>query len=518
MRKHMRLSIRDIINACGGEAFVTGADPDKEVSSVVLDSRLVTEGGVFIAQKGEKVDGHSFIAQVFEKGAALVICEMDPEQVRIACGVDPAAWGDHIIVKDSLAALRDIAKAYREKFEIPFVGITGSVGKTSTKEFIAGVLSEKYNVLKTEGNYNNEIGVPLTLLRIRDEHEAAVIEMGISDFGEMTRLTSMVKPDIAVITNIGQCHLENLKTRDGILKAKSEIFSGLRDGGRAVLFGGDDKLVTVGLVGEREPVFFGEGACTKKTAVNVTECTDNGLLGSKAKLVFSYGGKGVYRKNVADPEAAAAAGKAERNFDISLDNEEIEVNVPLPGHHMVVNASAAACVSMLLGLSCDQIKAGIEHMKPIAGRNNIITVGDLILIDDCYNANPVSMRSSLDLLKLAKGRTVAILGDMFELGKNEKIMHSGVGEYAVSQGVDSVFCVGTLAEKMYEGAKEASAGKDSRVAYWKTRDEMINALREDITGGKRELVPPGSAVLVKASHGMHFEEIVRVLTELLSCI
>ena len=205
----MNLTIHDIITACEGEAHVNTADENSKVTSVVLDSRLITEGGVFVAQKGEKVDGHSFIGQVFEKGAALVITEMTPDAVESVFKTETAKWGNYIIVEDSLIALKKIAKAYREKLDIPFVGITGSVGKTSTKEMIASVLAQKYNVLKTEGNFNNEIGLPLTIMRIRDEHEVAVLEMGISDFDEMHRLAAIGNPDISVITNIGTCHLEN---------------------------------------------------------------------------------------------------------------------------------------------------------------------------------------------------------------------------------------------------------------------------------------------------------------------
>ncbi len=501
----MNLTIKEIIDACSGEAHIKpDTDLNTKVTGVVLDSRLADKGGVFIAQKGERVDGHSFIGQVFEKGVCLVICEMDPEQTNICFGTEESAWGNYVVVKDSLIALKEIAKAYRKNLNIPFVGITGSVGKTSTKEFIAGVLSQKYKVLKTEGNYNNEIGVPLTLLKIREEHEAAVVEMGISDFGEMTRLTEMVQPDIAVITNIGQCHLEFLKTRDGILKAKTEIFKCLSKDGRAVLFGGDDKLITVPAVNGKEPVYFGEKGAIKSLAAEITSCEGMGLLGSKADISLRFKGKTVF------------PGEA-----VSID-ETISVTVPLPGHHMVINAAAASAVALLLGLTPKEIRSGIQNMGAIAGRNNIITIGDITVIDDCYNANPVSMKSSIDLLMLAKGRTIAILGDMFELGKNEKIMHSEVGEYAVTSGVTKIYCVGDLSHKMYEGAKEELQSlkknkdrkpKTEQISYWATRDELIEAIREDVKTGKRQLLPPGSSVLIKASHGMHFEELVKAISE-----
>ncbi len=489
----MNLTLNDVVGSVEGTVFLTENDKANmnfHVTSAVLDSRLVTEGGVFFAQKGERVDGHSFIKQVFEKGVKIVITEKTPEEVETEFGFAAAEWGSYILVKDSLIALKQLGKAYREKLSIPVVGITGSVGKTSTKEFIAGVLSQKYNVYKTEGNFNNEIGVPLTLLRIREEHEVAVVEMGISDFGEMTRLSEMAQPDIAVITNIGQCHLENLGTRDGILKAKTEIFTHMNPNGEVCLFGGDDKLLTVTEVNGRKPFYFAE-KLNGDVAVNITSYEDRKLNGSDATMILNMPEKG-------------------------FDNVSIKVNVPLPGHHMVINAAAAANVAMLLGLSKEEITAGIENMQAINGRNCIVHLSDVLMIDDCYNANPVSMRSSIDLLKLAEGPTAVILGDMFELGADEAQMHYGVGEYAVQAGVDYVYCAGKLSKNMYEGAKDAfeKGGKSTQIMYWEDRDSMMAGIREDFESGRREMLPVGINVLIKASHGMHYEEVVKLLKEL----
>lgn len=485
----MNLTINEIASAVNGKAFIK--DGKLKVTGVVLDSRIVTDGGVFIATKGERVDGHSFIGQVLEKGVKLIITEKTPEEVAESYGTPVDDWCDYIIVEDSFVAIKKIAIAYRSKLTIPIIGITGSVGKTSTKEFVAGVLSEKYNVYKTEKNFNNELGVPITILRIRDEHEVAVVEMGISDFGEMTRLSEVARPDIAVITNIGQCHLENLKTRDGILKAKTEIFTHMNPDGIVCLFGGDDKLVTVGPVNNKEPLYFGEAGSGKALAVSVESSENRGLLGSKASIKINLPEKGI-------------------------NNEVIDVQVPLPGHHMVINAAAASLVSAMLGLSPEQIAAGIENMQPISGRNHIMEVGSLTVIDDCYNANPVSMKSSIDLLKLAKGKTVAILGDMFELGENEKELHRSVGRYAVGQDVDYVYCIGKLSEYMYEAAREDwqhNGSRTTEISYWDTRERFIEGLKMDIKNGTHELIPEGSNILIKASHGMHFEEIVKLFTE-----
>ena len=242
------MTLSHIAEACGGTLYVDGKpytcdasrEDDsmevewkaKEASCVVIDSRKIEAGGVFIAAKGERADGHSFISQVADKGALGVVCERTPENCSIP----------YILVEDSFKALRDIGEYYRKQLDVKVVGITGSVGKTSTKEVIASVLAQKYRVLKTQGNFNNEIGVPLMVLSIRKEHQVAVLEMGISDFGEMHRLSKIARPHICVITNIGQCHLENLGSRQGILKAKSEIFDFMVPQGKVFLNGDDDLL------------------------------------------------------------------------------------------------------------------------------------------------------------------------------------------------------------------------------------------------------------------------------------
>lgn len=467
----MDLTVRQIAEAAKGRLVYRGSGRervilDKQVDSVVLDSRQVTEGGVFVATVGERVDGHSFVASVFEKGAVLAVVQREPQASE--------DWPCYLLVEDTLQAWKDIAKCYRNTLRIPVIGITGSVGKTSTKEFIAGVLSEKYNVLKTQGNYNNEIGVPLTLLRIREEHEAAVVEMGISDFGEMHRLSKMARPDIAVITNIGQCHLENLIDRDGVLKAKTEIFDFMPENGRICLNGDDDKLRTVTAAGGREIRFF--GLSDKETcAVSAMKVQSNGLWGSTAVLQHATG-------------------------------ECYSVEVPLPGVHMVLNATAAACVAELLGLTSAEVQEGLKKVAAVGGRNNLIRTGRYTLIDDCYNANPVSMKAGIDLLGMADTATAAILGDMFELGENSDAMHAEVGAYAAEKKVDRIICVGANSRHMYEAARQ-SAG--SRVVYFATREALLEALTADAAG----VLPVGSTVLIKASHGMKFAEVVELLKQ-----
>ena len=485
----MNLSIEQIARACGGRLVLQeykdeAVTAECRVSSVVLDSRQVTEKGVFVATVGERVDGHRFIPDVFEKGVCLVITEKTPEQVEAEHGVEAKCWGNYILVDNSFQALKDIAEAYRRTLSIPIVGITGSVGKTSTKEFIAGVLGEKYHVLKTEGNYNNEVGVPLTLLRIREEHEAAVVEMGISDFGEMHRLSKMVRPNVCVITNIGQCHLENLGSREGILKAKSEIFDFMAEDGLICLNGDDDMLCTVTEVRGKKPYFFGLGENPARE-VYATDIESRGLWGSDAVLHFGFRQKG-------NAECPRGTGTM-----------TLPVHIPLPGIHMVSNGAAAACVGSLLGLTTEQIAEGISKVVAIGGRNHLMQLAHYTLIDDCYNANPVSMKAAIDLLQLADTEKTAILGDMFELGTNSDAMHAEVGAYAAQKGIDRIYCVGENSIHMYEAAVSA-ATKNQTVVYFSSRQQLEEALLE-----KRDsMIPHGNTVLLKASHGMHFTELL----------
>ena len=460
------MTLENIEKACGGRYIGTEAEKKTEVLGVVIDSRQVESGYLFVAIPGEKVDGHKFIPDVFAKGAAAVLSEQQLE--------DPA--GPYILVESTTKALRDLAEYDRKSLDIKVVGITGSVGKTSTKEMIASVLSEKYRVLKTEGNYNNEIGLPLTIFKIRAEHEVAVLEMGISEFGEMHRLATMANPDICVITNIGLCHLENLKTRDGILKAKTESFAHLKKDGIAILNGDDDKLSTIRQVGDKEPVFYGmeekmEYREDAKKSVYATGVENLGLYGMQARIHTPEG--------------------------------ERDVRIPIPGEHNVYNALAATAVGLSLGLSLDQISSGILKAKTIGGRTNLLNTGSMTVIDDCYNANPVSMKASIDVLATAEGRKIAVLGDMGELGENEKKLHYEVGEYLAKKEIDVLFCAGELSEEIAKAAQKES--KTCEVYYFKTRDALLEQLLP--------FLKKGDTVLVKASHFMEYPKIVKALTD-----
>ena len=454
------MTLQNIATACQGQLVCKKDQENIQIKGAVLDSRQVEEGYLFFATKGERVDGHSFIPQVAEKKAACVVCEKAPAGVEIP----------YILVEDSFVALKKVAAFYRENLTIPVVGITGSVGKTSTKEMIASVLSQRYNVLKTEGNFNNEVGLPLTILRIRDEHKVAVVEMGINHFGEMHRLSEIAKPDICVITNIGQCHLEFLGSREGILKAKSEIFDFMNPEGYVCLNGDDDMLCTVKEVHGHKPVTYG---LSMKNDVYVTSVKSNGILGSKAS---------VY-----------------------LNDATFDVEIPLPGEHMVMNALAAACVGDLLGLKQEEIARGIESAKAVGGRSNLIVLKDRKILDDCYNANPVSMKAAIDLLSLSDTRKVAILGDMFELGDGCEEMHAGIGNYAVEKDIDVLVCVGELSSHMFDAAtlKRTELKKDVQIHYMTNTQEVIEKIDS--------ILMKDDTILVKASHGMGFAKVVEEL-------
>lgn len=460
------MTIMNISIACGGLRYNCGdmmndnniGILETEVTGITIDSRQVMEGYLFIPLVGARADGHNYISQVMDAGALCCLSE------RELVGYEKP----YILVESCHQALKDIAKLYRNASAVKVVGITGSVGKTSTKEMVASVLATKYNVLKTAGNFNNEIGLPLTLFNLREEHEVAVLEMGISEFGEMSRLTDVASPDVAIITNIGSCHLESLIDLDGVLKAKSEIFESMNDKSSIVLNGLDDKLNSVKDVNGNQPLFFG---LDDSFDIYASDIVNLGLEGT--------------------------------NCNIHMDKDMINVTISIPGEHMVLNALAGALVGKQLGLTPAQIKSGIEALVPVSGRNNIIKGNKYTVIDDCYNANPVSMKASLDVVATANTRKIAILGDMGELGVNEVAMHKEVGTYAASLDIDLLCCIGDLSEYIASGALEANAPCD--VAHFPTKADFIAAMNG--------LLEDGDTILIKSSNFMKFTELVELLTK-----
>ena len=450
------MTIRNIAAACGGRYKGPGELLDKEVTSVTTDSRKVERGCLFVPIKGTRVDGHDFIPQVMEAGALVTLTEH-------AEGMPDCPM---ILVSRTEEAIQQIAGFYRRALGIPVVGITGSVGKTSTKEMIAQVLSRKYRVLKTEGNLNNNLGLPLTIFRLTEEDEIAVLEMGISHFGEMTWLAETAEPDTMVITNIGTCHLEFLKDRDGVFQAKTECFDFVKLDGTVILNGDDDKLAAVSEVHGKRPVFFG---MSPRCRVYAEDVKPLGLDGTALR--------------------------------ICIDDESFEVTVPLPGRHMVMNALAGAAVGSVWGLSFEQIRDGIESAEALSGRFHIVRGGSVQIIDDCYNANPMSMKAALQVLSDIEAPSVAILGDMGELGADERALHREVGEYAGGLTLDRFVLIGELAKEIASGIR--SVNNTAQITEFDTVPEALKELPS--------IIKKGDTVLVKASHFMQFERIVEAL-------
>ncbi|TYQ13058.1 UNVERIFIED_CONTAM: UDP-N-acetylmuramoyl-tripeptide--D-alanyl-D-alanine ligase [Acetivibrio alkalicellulosi] len=454
------LSCAEIIKATNG--MLLSGSKDSIFNSVSTDSRNINTGDLFVPIKGEKFDGHEYIVESLKKGAVGSITEKDiklDDKNKVL-----------IKVEDTLKALRDISAFYREKFDIPFVGITGSVGKTSTKEMVSSVLGKVLNVLKTKGNFNNEIGVPLTIFGLDSFHQAAVVEMGMSGLGEISRLTSIVKPNIAIITNIGLCHIEKLGSKKNILKAKMEILEGLNSKGLVIL-NGDDKLL-YGLKGllKYRTVFYGFEEGMDYQAYNVKS------LGEKGSL-----------------------------FEIEIKAKEYKVKVPVPGIHNIHNALASIAAGIELGIPEDKIIAGIEEFTPGNMRLNIINHNGVKIINDAYNASPQSVEAAITVLAdISSGkRTIAVLGDMYELGDLTYSSHFDIGKFAVSQGTDYIVAVGENSDIISSGAISAGAETD-KVYKFKENNEAGKFLKDFIKNG--------DVILVKGSRGMKMEEIVNQLT------
>ncbi len=450
------LTLDNITNACHG---VYHGDPEKlgrEAAGVVIDSRKVQKDYLFVAIDGENVNAHKFIPDTIEKGALCVVSHEDLGDTDYP----------YILVESTGQALLDIAKLYRDSFDIKVIGITGSVGKTSTKEMIASVVSRKYSVHKTPGNFNNEWGLPITIFEMNETHQVAVLEMGVNHFGEMRRLSCVASPDICVITNIGVAHLEFFKTREGILQEKSQMIQDMKDGGTIILNGDDDLLKKMGPVKGVDPFFFG---LNDHSEFYASDLKSAGLKGTECVIHLPSG-------------------------------DSFPCVVPVPGIHMVTNAVAGAAVGYSLGLTPDEIKAGIENLPGIPGRNNTIVTDKIVILDDCYNANPISMKASIDVLTMAIGRKVAVLGNMGELGEDERQLHYETGVYVAEQGIDLVCAVGDLAKEIAEGAKQ---GPSTEALWFETKQDFLGAMKD--------VIKDGDNVLVKASHGMHLEDIVDAL-------
>lgn len=452
-------SARELAALCAGELLQSTARP---VCGIAIDSRRVKNGSAFFALRGENTDGHQYLQNAANAGAAAVVTEQP-----FAPGTDCAV----ILVRNTLAALGALGKAYKEKFEPYTVCVTGSVGKTTTRQLLGAVFSAAAPSLVTAGNYNSEIGLPLTLLGLSPQHRYAILELGMNHAGEMARLSRIARPNLAIITNIGTAHMEYLGSRAGIAAAKLEISEGMEAGSRL-------------LIPQDEPLL----------------CNRRAELEARGITVFTIG-EAMNSDFLLTIEHSDAAGSV-----FSLQNAKIgtalpSLFVPEPGRHISLDAAFAAAAGMLCGLSADTIRAGLAAYAPTGLRQKRIEIAGVHLIKDCYNASPESMRAALCLLRqLGKsGKTVAVLGDMMELGKDAPALHEAVGTAAAEIGIDALLCFGPLAKNIAVGARkggiQAVLELDDISAPEKAAQMLLPLLQK------------GDTVLFKASHSVAIERI-----------
>lgn len=457
--------LSDVARSCGG--YLVGAD--RPIKTICTDSREAAKGTLFVALCGERTDGHHYIMQVLKEGCEAVLCEKFPSLPE---AMDVSA----VVVPDTQRALSDMAQEYIRELSLLRVAVTGSVGKTTTKEFLCAVLGQRFKSYKTEANYNSTIGMPMSVMGLDSTHKAAVFEMGMSARGEIAQLSRVVQPDVALITNIGSSHLEHLKTRENIALAKLEIITGLREGGLLIV-NGDEPL----LCGLKHPKFH-----IRTVAVH---------------------GEGDYTvRNIRQsPESWQTV------FDLNAPGGVCVEGLIIPaiGTHMVYDAAYAAAIGFELGMSEGEVRAGLLHYQNERLRQNLLPLGDITVLADCYNAAPESMCEALHVLvnyaKARGGRAVAVLGDMRELGEATRRMHETVGEEVATLGVSVLMTLGELGVSIAEGALGAGMA-----------DECICMIREldDLTQAAHKLwtmLRPGDVVLLKASRAVAAERMIEAL-------
>ena len=440
------MKVYEIVEATRG--ILVSGNKDDEINFFSQDSRQMTNGGMYIPLKGERFDGHNFIESAFQTGAQAIISEKDVN------------YEDKIVikVKDTHQALKDMASYLRNHRPVKVVGVTGSVGKTSTRDMVYSVVKQKYKTLKTEGNYNNEIGLPLTILRYHDE-EVLVLEMGMNHLQEMSRLSMIARPDIACITNVGTAHIGELGSRENILKAKLEIINGMKEGSTLIINQDNDMLQTVEL-----------------PHLNVVRVGK----GQEASIQASH----------------IVLEETKSSFEVEYQGKKEIIEVPVQGEHNISNALIAIAVGIELNISLEDIKKGIQEFKLTKNRMDILEKNHKTVIDGTYNASVDSMKSSIDVLANYKKRKVAILADMLELGDYSQQLHEEVGSYVASKGIDILVCVGKEAKYIYQKARESM--KD--VYYFESNQEVIARLDE--------LLKEDDVILVKGSHSMNLKEVV----------
>ena len=460
----------EIVSAMGG--IVLAGSIRTRVRRICTDSRVARQGDLFIALQGDTFDGHQFVKDVLGRGVTgMVVTESMGKKALSAIsatrqprtGAVPFVVG----VADTTRAYQDLATFHRQRFQIPVIAITGSNGKTTTKEMVAGVLRERWTVLKTEGNFNNRVGVPHTLLRLTKRHRVAVVEMGVDAEDQTTRLCNIVKPTLGVITNIGPDHLQSFGSLEGSAHAKAELLACLPHDGTVVLNADDH--------------FY--GFLKQQTHCQAMSFGMNARSHIRASDIYAHGRQTTFRVH--------------RRGRIQSNHMALHVH----GHHNVSNALAAVAIGQALGVSMAKIAAGLARFRPVAMRSQITSMHGLTIIEDCYNANPASMKAAVTLLKeLGKGtQTIAVLGDMSELGQYARAMHRDVGVYVAAQFVSSLIVCGALGKEIARGAKSRGMAASS-IFQTATPSQATRVLQENAL--------PGDVVLLKASRGMQLERVL----------
>lgn len=457
---------KDVVNSCNGK-IISGSEM-QTIEKVVKDTREVTKGDTYIGFKGERFDGNLMYEDALKNGAKICILQessvkdqMDVEKIKTeykCCTI--------IVVENTIKALQQIATYKRSLYDIPVVGITGSVGKTSTKDIIASVMAKKYDVLKTQGNYNNQIGMPLTLLGLK-EHSAAVIEMGMNQKGEISNLTKIAKPTVAVITNVGTAHIGNLGSREKILRAKLEILEGLQENGTLVINNDNDLLHE-----------WYESEESKKFNV-VTFGIENKSDVMPYDIVLSENGS---------------------TYKIDFDGETYNVNISVGGNHFVLNSLCAIAIGRLFNIDMQDILEGISNFELTKRRMQVEKNKEgITIINDCYNANYDSMKAAIEYLgKISANKKIAVLGDMLELGEFSKMLHEKVGEEVAKNKIDVLITVGELSKNIASKAQEKGLNKEN-IFVCEENSEAVKIINK--------IAKPGDAILLKASNGLNFQEI-----------
>ncbi len=457
------LTVRELLEAMHGRLLGDFDDLDMTVDKIEKDSRTITPGALYFSVVGERLDGHAYIEPALEAGAAGCVTARERESYI------PGKF--YIKVDSTRKALRDLAVWYRNRFHIPVVAITGSVGKTTTKDMVAAVLSEKYEVLKTDGNMNNDVGLPFTLLRLEKKHQIAVVELGINHPGEMEFLSEIAQPDVTVITNIGDAHIENFGSRENTLAEKARITDHAKPGYTAVL-NGDDPLLRA--LADELP---GRGA---------------------GKVLLCGKGEGLdYRAGELETD-----WRSHLSCLVTAPGGEQKMDIPALGEHMIYPTLMAAAVGEHFGLTLEEIAAGVHNFAPTKMRMNILPRAENItILDDTYNANPQSMRAAIEVLDGYTGDyKVAVLGDMLELGPLAGLLHAGVGEVLGRSHIDCLVAIGELAKGIYDAAESS----DVPQCHWfATKEEALETLKD--------LCRPGTTILLKASRGMEFDKLTDYL-------